>query len=73
MLAAICITRNRRAKPTAHLGEQSAPDAALALRRGAHKKSEELDHAVRQLVAKAIAPEGEIIGWGGKSGSNLNI
>ena len=34
---------------------------ALAKPRGPRKTSEELDHAVRQLVAKAIAPEGEII------------
>jgi type I restriction enzyme, R subunit len=34
---------------------------ALAKPRGARKTTEELDHAVRQLVAKAIAPEGEII------------
>jgi type I restriction enzyme, R subunit len=35
--------------------------AALAKPRGTRKTTEELDHAVRQLVAKAIAPEGEII------------
>jgi len=34
---------------------------ALAKPRGPRKTSEDLDHAVRQLVAKAIAPEGEII------------
>jgi type I restriction enzyme R subunit len=34
---------------------------ALAKPRGSRKTTEELDHAVRQLVAKAIAPEGEII------------
>lgn len=34
---------------------------ALAKPRGPRKTTEELDHAVRQLVAKAIAPEGEII------------
>src|SRR5437868_5293386 len=34
---------------------------ALAKPRGPHKTTDELDHAVRQLVAKAIAPEGEII------------
>jgi len=34
---------------------------ALLKRRGSAKTTEELDHAVRQLVAKAIAPEGEII------------
>jgi type I restriction enzyme R subunit len=35
--------------------------AALAKKRGESKSTEDLDHAVRQLVAKAIAPEGEII------------
>jgi type I site-specific restriction-modification system R (restriction) subunit len=35
--------------------------AALAKPRGERKSSESLDHAVRQLVAKAIVPEGEII------------
>jgi type I restriction enzyme, R subunit len=34
---------------------------ALAKPRGPRKTTEDLDHAVRQLVAKAIAPEGEII------------
>jgi type I restriction enzyme R subunit len=34
---------------------------ALAKPRGPRKATDELDHAVRQLVAKAIAPEGEII------------
>src|SRR6185312_14528757 len=34
---------------------------ALAKPRGTRKTTEDLDHAVRQLVAKAIAPEGEII------------
>jgi type I restriction enzyme R subunit len=34
---------------------------ALAKPRGPRKTSDELDHAVRQLVAKAIAPEGKII------------
>jgi len=34
---------------------------ALAKPRGPRKTTEELDHAARQLVAKAIAPEGEII------------
>ena len=34
---------------------------ALARPRGLRKTTDELDHAVRQLVAKAIAPEGEII------------
>ncbi len=33
----------------------------LAKPRGERKSSEHLDHAVRQLVAKAIVPEGEII------------
>jgi type I restriction enzyme R subunit len=43
------------------IGFFQAVKAALSKRRGPHKTSEELDHAVRQLVAKAIAPEGEII------------
>jgi type I restriction enzyme, R subunit len=38
-----------------------AVKAALAKPRGTRKTTDELDHAVRQLVAKAIAPEGEII------------
>src|SRR5439155_2148448 len=43
------------------IGFFQAVKAALAKRRGPRKTTEELDHAVRQLVAKAIAPEGEII------------
>lgn len=43
------------------IGFFQAVKAALAKKRGAYKTSEDLDHAVRQLVAKAIAPEGEII------------
>jgi type I restriction enzyme R subunit len=43
------------------IGFFQAVKAALAKLRGPRKASEELDHAVRQLVAKAIAPEGEII------------
>jgi type I restriction enzyme R subunit len=35
--------------------------AALAKKRGESKSTDVVDHAVRQLVAKAIAPEGEII------------
>ena len=42
-------------------GFLQAVKAALAKKRGPHKTTEQLDHAVRQLVAKAIAPEGEII------------
>gem|GEM_PF-6221354 len=38
-----------------------AVKAALAKPRGERKSSESLDHAVRQLVAKTIIPEGEII------------
>src|SRR6266576_250032 len=34
---------------------------ALAKPRGPRKTTEDLDHAVRQLVARAIAPEGEVI------------
>jgi type I restriction enzyme, R subunit len=43
------------------IGFFQAVKAALAKPRGTRKTTEELDHAVRQLVAKAIAPEGEII------------
>ena len=43
------------------IGFFQALKAALAKPRGPRKPTEELDHAVRQLVAKAIAPEGEII------------
>lgn len=43
------------------IGFFQAVKAALAKKRGERKTNEELDHAVRQLVAKAIAPEGEII------------
>src|SRR5205807_41430 len=42
-------------------GFLQAVKAALAKKRGERKTTEELDHAVRQQVAKAIAPEGEII------------
>ena len=43
------------------IGFFRAVKAALAKPRGERKSSESLDHAVRQLVAKAIVPEGEII------------
>jgi type I restriction enzyme R subunit len=43
------------------VGFFQAVKAALSKRRGPAKTGAELDHAVRQLVAKAIAPEGEII------------
>jgi type I restriction enzyme R subunit len=43
------------------IGFFQAVKAALARPRGERKSSESLDHAVRQLVAKAIVPEGEII------------
>jgi type I restriction enzyme R subunit len=43
------------------IGFFQAVKAALAKKRGESKSTEVLDHAVRQLVAKAIAPEGEII------------
>src|SRR5213079_1162673 len=43
------------------IGFFQAVKAALAKKRGERKSSEDLDHAVRQLVEKAIAPEGEII------------
>ena len=43
------------------IGFFQAVKAALAKPRGERKSTESLDHAVRQLVAKAIVPEGEII------------
>src|SRR5437660_8506284 len=43
------------------IGFFQAVKAALAKKRGERKSTGDLDHAVRQLVAKAIAPEGEII------------
>ena len=43
------------------IGFFQAVKAALAKRRSESKSTEVLDHAVRQLVAKAIVPEGEII------------
>ncbi|CAN5438479.1 type I restriction endonuclease subunit R [soil metagenome] len=43
------------------IGFFQAVKAALAKPRGERKSSEALDYAVRQLVAKAIVPEGEII------------
>ncbi|MEY2563335.1 MAG: type restriction enzyme subunit [Verrucomicrobiota bacterium] len=43
------------------IGFFQAVKAALAKPRGERKSSEHLDHAIRQLVAKAIVPEGEII------------
>lgn len=43
------------------IGFFQAVKAALAKPRGERKSSEHLDHAVRQLVAKAIVPDGEII------------
>lgn len=43
------------------IGFFQAVKAALAKPHNARNSSEHLDHAVRQLVAKAIVPEGEII------------
>jgi type I restriction enzyme R subunit len=43
------------------IGFFQAVKAALAKKRNGAKSTEVLDHAVRQLVAKAIVPEGEII------------
>jgi type I restriction enzyme, R subunit len=43
------------------IGFFQAIKAALAKKRGEGKSTDVLDHAVRQLVAKPIAPEGEII------------
>jgi type I restriction enzyme R subunit len=43
------------------IGFFQAVKIALAKPHGQRKSSDDLDHAVRQLVAKAIVPEGEII------------
>ena len=43
------------------IGFFQAVKSALAKKRGEGKSTDALDHAVRQLVAKAIVPEGEII------------
>ena len=58
---ALCAGTNEAIAIRDDIGFFQAVKAALAKRRGERKSSEDLDHAVRQLVAKAIAPEGEII------------
>jgi type I restriction enzyme R subunit len=58
---ALCAGTDEAIEIRADIGFFQAVKAALAKKRGERKSSEHLDHAVRQLVAKAIAPEGEII------------
>src|SRR5438309_5550314 len=58
---ALCAGSDDAIETRDDIGFFQAVKAALAKKRGEGKSSEDLDHAVRQLVAKAIAPEGEII------------
>ena len=58
---ALCAGTDEAIKIRDDIGLFQAVKAALAKKRGERKSSDDLDHAVRQLVAKAIAPEGEII------------
>jgi type I restriction enzyme R subunit len=58
---ALCAGSDEAIEIRDDIGFFQAVKAALAKPRGERKTSEDLDHAVRQLVAKAIAPEGEII------------
>jgi type I restriction enzyme R subunit len=58
---ALCAGTDEAIEIRDDIGFFQAVKAALAKKRGQRKSSEDLDHAVRQLVAKAIAPEGEII------------
>jgi len=58
---ALCAGTDEAIEIRDDIGFLQAVKAALAKKRGERKSSEDLDHAVRQLVAKAIAPEGEII------------
>jgi len=58
---ALCAGTDEAIEIRDDIGFFQAVKAALAKKRGERKSSEDLDHAVRQLVAKAIAPEGEII------------
>jgi type I restriction enzyme R subunit len=58
---ALCAGTDNAIEIRDDIGFFQAVKAALAKKRGERKSSEDLDHAVRQLVAKAIAPEGEII------------
>jgi type I restriction enzyme R subunit len=58
---ALCAGSDEAMEIRDDIGFFQAVKAALAKKRGKRKSSEDLDHAVRQLVAKAIVPEGEII------------
>ncbi len=58
---ALCAGTDEAIEIRDDIGFFQAVKAALAKKRGERKSTEDLDHAVRQLVAKAIAPEGEII------------
>ncbi len=58
---ALCAGSDEAIEIRDDIGFFQAVEAALAKPRGERKSSESLDHAVRQLVAKAIVPEGEII------------
>src|SRR6266853_3968850 len=58
---ALCAGTDEAIKIRDDIGFFQAVKSALAKKRGERKASEDLDHAVRQLVAKAIVPEGEII------------
>ena len=58
---ALCAGTDEAIEIRDDIGFFQAVKAALAKKRSEGKSSDVLDHAVRQLVAKAIAPEGEII------------
>jgi len=58
---ALCAGTEEAIKIRDDIGFFQQVKIALVKPRGLRKTTEELDHAVRQLVAKAIAPEGEII------------
>jgi len=58
---ALCAGTDEAIKIRDDIGFFQQVKIALARPRGLRKTTDELDHAVRQLVAKAIAPEGEII------------
>jgi type I restriction enzyme R subunit len=58
---ALCAGSDNAIEIRDDIGFFQAVKAALAKKRGVGKSTDVLDHAVRQLVAKAIVPEGEII------------
>ena len=58
---ALCAGTDEAIEIRDDIGFFQAVKAALAKKRGERKSAEELDAAVRQLVSKAIATEGEII------------